>query len=155
VFLHDRGQDVESAWCEPAGRDGSRTLFRLVNVPFLHAKPTFGDVIVARRDDDYSGNWAWNKNGADPGTVIERLHEDGGRYTLIVEYTMAEEADFDGLCRALKRDHDIVPEGCFGPRGKKPGRLFLAAPGALEPPAVMAALAGAVAGFRFTLVHPS
>jgi hypothetical protein len=155
VFLHDRGLDLESAWCEPAGSDGGLALFRLVNVPFLHAKPTFGDVIAARRDGEYANHWTWNRDGVDFARIGERLHEDGGRYALVVDYEMSATADFDVLSRALRSDHDIVPEGCFGPRGRRPGRLYLAAPRDRDPAAVMAALAGAGEGFRFTLVHPT
>ena len=50
VFLHDGGEEVESAWCQPAGTAGKAALFRLVNIPFLHAKPTYGDVIAAVPD---------------------------------------------------------------------------------------------------------
>ena len=48
---------MESAWCQPVGEARGAALFRLVNVPFLHAKPTYGDVIPAFRDDDFDGNW--------------------------------------------------------------------------------------------------
>jgi hypothetical protein len=148
VFLHDRGEDVESAWCQPVGP----SLFRLVNVPFLHAKPTYGDVVAAERNDD--GNWAWDRRGVAQTRLGERLHEDGGRYALIVDYTMWAEADLGALVQALERKHDIVGEGCFGPRGEEPGRLYLAAPRALDPAAVMAAVTKLGRGFRFALIHP-
>ena len=115
VFLHDRGEDVESAWCQPAGP----SLFRLVNVPFLHAKPTYGDVVRAERSDD--GNLEWDRGGVAQAKIVERLHEDGGRYALIVDYTMRTDADFGALVAALERKHDVVGEGCFGPRGEEPG----------------------------------
>ncbi len=148
VFLHDRGEDVESAWCQPVGP----SLFRLVNVPFLHAKPTYGDVVAAERNDD--GNWAWDRRGIGQKRLGERLHEDGGRYALIVDYTMWAEADLGALVQALERKHDIVGEGCFGPRGEEPGRLYLAASRALDPAAVLAAVTTLGRGFRFTLIHP-
>jgi len=148
VFLHDRGEDVESAWCQPAGP----SLFRLVNVPFLHAKPTYGDVVAAERNDD--GNWEWDRRGVAQTRIGERLHEDGGRYALIVDYTMWAEADLGALVQALEKRHDIVGEGCFGPRGEEPGRLYLAAPRALGPAAVMTAVTTLGRGFRFQLIHP-
>ncbi|HEY2743754.1 MAG TPA: hypothetical protein VGL86_03995 [Polyangia bacterium] len=148
VFLHDRGEDVESAWCQPAGP----SLFRLVNVPFLHAKPTYGDVVAAERNDD--GNWAWDRRGVAQKRIDERLHQDGGRYAIIVDYTMWAEADFGALLQALEKKHDIVGEGCFGPRGEEPGRVYLAAPRPLDPAAVMAAVTTLGRGFRFTLIHP-
>ena len=150
VFLHDRGEDVESAWCQPAGP----SLFRLVNVPFLHAKPTYGDIIPAFRDDDFDGNWAWDRGGVPFERVRERLHADGERYALIADYTMRTDADLGALVAALERHHGIVAEGCFGPRGEEPGRLYLAASRAAAPADVMAAVGRLGRGFRFVLVHP-
>lgn len=154
VFLHDRGQDVESAWCQPVGEERGAALFRLVNVPFLHAKPTYGDVIPAFRDDGLDGNWAWDRGGVAYERIGERLHTDGQRYALIVDYTMRTDADFGALVSALERKHDLVAEGCFGPRGEEPGRLYLAARRELDPEAVMAAVTTLGRGFRFTLIHP-
>jgi len=154
VFLHDRGDDVESAWCQPAGEERGASLFRLVNVPFLHAKPTYGDVIAAFRDDRFDGNWAWDREGVPYARVGQRLHTDGERYALIVDYSMRTDADFGALVAALERQHAIVAEGCFGPRGEDPGRLYLAAPRSLPPSAVMAAAEKLGRGFRFELVHP-
>jgi hypothetical protein len=154
VFLHDRGDDVESAWCQPAGEERGASLFRLVNVPFLHAKPTYGDVIAAFRDDRFDGNWAWDREGVPYARVGQRLHTDGERYALIVDYSMRTDADFGALVAALERQHAIVAEGCFGPRGEDPGRLYLAAPRTLPPSAVMAAAEKLGRGFRFELVHP-
>jgi hypothetical protein len=154
VFLHDRGQDVESAWCQPVGEARGASLFRLVNVPFLHAKPTYGDVIPAFRDDVFDGNWAWDRAGVAYERIGERLHTDGERYALIVDYTMRTDADFGALVSALERKHALVAEGCFGPRGEEPGRLYLAAKRELDAAAVMEALTKLGRGFRFTLIHP-
>ena len=154
VFLHDRGQDVESAWCQPVGEARGAALFRLVNVPFLHAKPTYGDVIPAFRDDDFDGNWAWDRGGVEYDKIRERLHTDGERYALIVDYTMRTDADFGALVSALEKRHAIVAEGCFGPRGEEPGRLYLAARREVPPGEVMAAVEKLGRGFRFALVHP-
>ena len=152
VFLHDRGQDVESAWCQPVAGKGDSALFRLVNVPFLHEKPTFGDVIAAARGED--GSWEWDRGGVPDKRLGERLHADGGRYALIVDYTMRTDADFGAMVQALEKKHDIIAEGCFGPRGEEPGRLYLAAPRALDPAAVMEAVVKLGRGFRFVLAHP-
>ena len=154
VFLHDRGQDVESAWCQPVGEARGASLFRLVNVPFLHAKPTYGDIIAAFRDEVFDGNWAWDRAGVPYEGIGERLHTDGERYALIIDYTMRTDADFGALVSALERKHGIVAEGCFGPRGEEPGRLYLAALRTLAPEDVMAAVEKLGRGFRFALIHP-
>lgn len=154
VFLHDRGEDVESAWCQPVGESRGASLFRLVNVPFLHAKPTYGDVIPAFRNDELDGNWAWDRAGVSYEQIGERLHTDGERYALIVDYTMRTDADFGALVAALERKHSIIAEGCFGPRGEEPGRLYLAARRELAPEDVMAAVERLGRSFRFVLVHP-
>ena len=119
---------------------------------FLHEKPTFGDVIPAMRGED--GSWEWDRGGVSAKRVGERLHADGGRYALIVDYTMRTDADFGAMVSALEKKHDIIAEGCFGPRGEEPGRLYLAAPRALDPAAVMEAVTRIGRGFRFVLAHP-
>jgi hypothetical protein len=148
VILHARGELVETALCEAYGFDRGRALFRLESVPFLHPKPTYGDVISAHTDDAYEGNWAWDRDR-------EPIRHDGGRYTLMVDYhTSDEEADFDRLCRRLRADHDLVAELGYEPQGKKPGRLYLAAPRKSPPTAVLAALGQVGAGFRIEAVRP-
>src|SRR6185503_6020469 len=106
------------------------------------------------RDDRFDGNWAWDREGVPYARVGQRLHTDGERYALIVDYSMRTDADFGALVAALERQHAIVAEGCFGPRGEDPGRLYLAAPRSLPPSAVMAAAEKLGRGFRFELVHP-
>jgi hypothetical protein len=147
VVLHDRGDRVESARCQPVGFEEGRALFRVDSVPFLHAKPTYDDVIVARGDDTYAGNWTWN--GA-----AGRIHKDGGRYALLVEYHASAEADFQRLTQLLRRDHDIVVEIGYPPQGKKPGRLYLAAPRRMGTSEVLRALGSAGEGFRIDVVRP-
>lgn len=157
VRLHDRGEDSESPWAEDLGplpgAPAARRV-RLVNVPFLHAKPTFGDVIVVEPDAD--GVLSWDRGG-DFDDVDGRIEDDGGRYALIVDYAVAADADvnaeFATLCRAA-RAADVMPEGCFGPRGEEPGRLYLAAPDALEPDDVLKVLREGGAACSLTLVHP-
>ncbi len=148
VILHARGELVETALCEAYGFDRGRPLFRLESVPFLHARPTHGDVIAARTDDAYGGNWAWDRDR-------EPIRQDGGRYTLVVDYhTSDDEADFDRLCRRLRAEHDLVAELGYEPQGKKPGRFYLAAPRKVTPSAVLVALDQAAKGFRIEAVRP-
>ena len=154
VFLHDRHGDVESCWCEPAGVAAGRHLFRLVNVPFAHAKPTFDDVIAARRDPEFAGNWAWDRAGVPFSKVGTLIHEDGGRYAAIVDYKMRPGGSFGTLVRWLKRIHDVVAEGCFGPRGREPGRVYLALPVGVDLDDVLAAMRAKFDAFTFARVHP-
>jgi len=154
VFLHDGGGDVESCWAEPAGTAAGRRLFRLVNVPFVHAKPTYDDVIVARRDPEFADHWAWDRGGTPFSEVGALIHEDGGRYAAIVDYRMGPGASFGGLVRWLKKAHDVVAEGCFGPRGRAPGRVYLAIPVGLDLGDVLASMRAQFGAFRFTRVHP-
>ena len=90
-------------------------------MPFLHAKPTYGDVIPAFRDDDFDGNWAWDRGGVDYEEIRERLHTDGERYALIVDYTMRTDADFGAMVSALEKRHAIVAEGCSARAAKSRG----------------------------------
>jgi hypothetical protein len=66
VCLTNRGKDTETPWADdlgpapsPPAPRGSR-LVRLVNVPFLHAKPTWGDIIVVVPTD---GPPVWDRDG--------------------------------------------------------------------------------------------
>src|SRR5437870_1595460 len=87
VCLTNRGEDTETPWAEdlgPAqGPTGSRKV-RLVNVPFLHAKPTWGDTIIVSPAADAVPTWdrenvAWKDIGG-------KILHDGGRWTMIVDY---------------------------------------------------------------------
>ncbi len=157
ILLHASGEDPETPWAldlGPApGKRGAR-LVRLVNVPFLHAKPTFGDEIVVAPGPD--GWLAWDRGDADPDRG-EGIARDGGRYALIIDYLPPAGADvpavFTAICEAARR-LDVVPEGCFGPRADKPGRAYFAAPNAVTPLALMTAVTGAVDDCVFTLIHP-
>ncbi len=158
IRLHAGGEDVETPWAEdlgPAETPGARRV-RLANIPFLHAKPTFGDVIVVERDDD--GRLSWNGGGDDYGDIVEALEEDGGRWTMILDYVLAPGApDVRTAFRALDaaaRAADMAIEGCFEPREKKPGRVYLAPTRDLDAEAALARLRDADLPIVLTLVHP-
>ncbi len=158
ICLESRGEDSESAWAEdlgPAktGAKGSRKV-RLVNVPFMHAKPTWGDVIVVSPVDD--GLLTWDSNNVPWKKIGTRILEDSGRYAMIVNYTPPK-SDPSGntAFKALDKTsakHNIVCEGCYGPEDGKPGCAYLAVPDELEPEEVMAALAGVPA--TLVQIHP-
>ena len=159
VFLHNRYEEVESAWCEPCGgREDGERLFRLLNIPFLHAKPTYGDVIAARRDEEFDGNWAWNRDGASyRQTCLKRIHTDGGRFAMIVDYHVTPTGDFQAwmawLVGWMQKDR-IVAEGAWAPNEERPGRLYLAVPTRRRPSWVMRAFEKGPAGLRFEQIHP-
>src|SRR6476659_6196258 len=85
--LTNAGRNSETPWGHdlgPApGPNGSRKV-RLFNVPFLHAKPTWGDIIVVSPDLD--GVLTWDRNGASWEQLGSRIDEDSGRWAMIVDY---------------------------------------------------------------------
>ena len=87
VLLHNEGQDQETPWAEDLGPSpvapGARRV-RLVNIPFLNAKPTYGDVIVAIPNAD--GVLAWDRGGVAWEHIDQRIEEDGGRWVMIIGY---------------------------------------------------------------------
>src|SRR5689334_5704710 len=120
VRLHSQGEDAETAWaldCGPAlARAGARFV-RLDNVPFFHAKPTYGDVIVVSPDE--YGMLSWDREGVPFERIGDRLLEDGGRWTMILDYELLDPAGdvraaFSAL-HASGEEADIVVEGCYGP----------------------------------------
>jgi len=65
VCLVNEGDDVETPWAidlgpADSGPDGSRRV-RLINVPFMHAKPTWGDVVIVTPVE--GGRLTWNGGG--------------------------------------------------------------------------------------------
>src|SRR6516162_3366940 len=119
VCLTNRGEDSETPWAHdlgPApGPKGSRRV-RLVNVPFLHAKPTWGDVIVVSPVAD--GFPTWDRDGVAWPKIGTRIAEDGGRWAMIVDYTSSDgEAAYRALSQACERA-DIVCEGAWAPGDK-------------------------------------
>ncbi len=139
VCLTNAGEDRETPWAfdlGPApGPSGSRKV-RLVNVTFLHAKPTWGDVIVVTPRD---GVPTWDRASA-------QILEDGGRWPMVVEYAPAREACFDAVAAACA-DLEIV---CESP---KRGRAYLAVNNGITDRAVMRHLAREVAA-KLTQVFP-
>ncbi|HTJ45485.1 MAG TPA: hypothetical protein VL463_25450 [Kofleriaceae bacterium] len=154
VLLHDRGEDVETPWAEDLGpADGGGRRVRLDNVPFLHAKPTFGDVIVVREDSRYEGQLVWDRGGVAWDQIGSRIALDGGRFAMIVDYD-AKDVDRFGELSEWLGENELVPEGCFGPRDGKPGRLYLAVPKSRAIGDVMILLGTNRFGFAFTQIHP-
>jgi hypothetical protein len=157
VQLQDKGSDVETPWAEdlgPAGVDGARRV-RLANVPFLHAKPTYEDVIVVTPNPD--GFLTWDADGVAWEQILTRIDEDAGRWVMIVDYTPTVHSDAQAVFSALDvaaEEIDVCVEGCSGPREGKPGRAYLAVPAGMTAETVMAHLAEQRRLAALTLVHP-
>ncbi len=162
VCLTNRGKDTETPWADdlgpaPASAPPGSRLVRLVNVPFLHAKPTWGDTIVVTPDD--GGVLTWDRNNVAFARVDTRIHEDGDRWAMIVDYMPhpgSPDADrtYAMLARACA-EHDVVCEGAWGPRNGDPGRVYLAVKDALSDADLMRALRGAELPCELIQVHPT
>ncbi|MFT3700369.1 MAG: hypothetical protein QM831_44905 [Kofleriaceae bacterium] len=153
VCLTDRGADRETPWATDLGpvpgQRGARKV-RLVNVPFLHAKPTWGDVLIVT---PVHGQLEWDRNGVSETKLATRIFDDGGRWAMIVDYTPLADSDdcFDALSDACS-ELDIVCEGAFAPRLNRAGRAYLAVPSGVSAASIMKALRG-VPG-RLEQIHP-
>jgi hypothetical protein len=132
-----------------------RPLYRLVSVPFLHSKPTWGDVIVAKPDKERQFPRAWDRRGVPFERIAERIHEDGGRYAAILDYEQGRAAQFQEVARWLEEALDVVAEGCFGPRDGEPGRMYMAVPDALPAAQLLARLQERFGAEGWIWVHPS
>ncbi|MDQ3368960.1 MAG: hypothetical protein M3680_26345 [Myxococcota bacterium] len=167
VCLVNRGEDPETPWAQdlgpaPNGAKGSRRV-RLVNVPFLHAKPTWGDIVIVTPVAD--GLPTWDANGVAWSKIDTRIDEDGGRYAMIIDYLPHDLTDggntaFKALynaCAAGQKDLQkapIVCEGAFEPRDDRPGRAYLAVQDDIEPAEVMATLRAANLPCELVQIHP-
>ncbi len=159
VCLTNRGHDSETPWAQDLGpasgaKKGSRKV-RLVNVPFLHAKPTYGDVVIVTPVED--GLLTWDRDGIEWTEIGTRITEDGGRWAMIIDYVPHEDVTGDAAFQALAKTceaHDLVCEGAWGPDGTQPGRAYLAVDNAITAAIVMAALADASVPATLVQIHP-
>ena len=158
VLLHNRGADPETVWAKdlgPApGPEGSRRV-RLDNVALLHAKPTYGDEVVAAPGNGFP--LAWDKDGRSYAQVCRSLARDSGRWVMIVDYTpdagSGPQACWDVLVAAATAI-DVEPEGAYGPSDDEPGRGFFAVPSGRSVAEVMSALRNAAPPCALELIHP-
>jgi len=159
VCLTNRGEDSETPWAHDLGAatgiKGGRRV-RLVNVPFLHAKPTWGDVIVVVPAD---GQLTWDRDGVAWKDIGTRIAEDGGRWAMIVDYAphpgdATGNVAFDALARACETS-DVVCEGAWGPTGDVPGRAYLAVRGDMDADSVMSSLRAGQLPCELIQIHPA
>jgi hypothetical protein len=157
VLLHERGMDVETPWAEDLGpaacAPGARRV-RLANVPFLHSKPTYEDVIVVIPDAD--GRLAWDSEGVAFDDIGTRIEEDAGRWAMSVDYELRPGfTDLTAAFRALDavgERSDLVVEGSFARRAWRAGRAYVAVPVALGVDAALQHLS--TDALVLTLIHP-
>jgi hypothetical protein len=167
VCLVNDGDDVETPWALDLGPaegapTGSRRV-RLLNVPFMHAKPTWGDVIVVTPVDGQ--RLTWNGEGATYAEIGKRIEEDGGRYAVIIGYTPHSGTSANDAFRALAdvfeqgvadlADAEAVCEHAIAPRGERPGRACFAVKYDLLPDALMERLRAATLPCDVILIHPA
>lgn len=160
VCLHSRGEDVETPWAEDLGevqgRPGAR-LVRLGNVPFFRAKPTYGDVVVVVPDPEQK-RLAWDSGGLPYNRILERIAEDGGRYTVVIDYEVVppsvDPVSAFKLLDVAGEKMNIAVEGMHAPKDRRPGRAYLAVPYDIAPVLVTAYLDEQNLPMKVTLVHP-
>ena len=157
VCLTNGGDDVETPWAHdlgPApGAKGSRKV-RLVNVPFMHAKPTWGDIVVVSPVKD--GFPTWDRSGVTWSDIASRIHEDGGRWAMIVDYESDADAEecFDAIAHACA-ELDVVCEGAWAPNPRRAGRVYLAVKTGTTDKAVMNHLGRAELPCALSQIHPA
>jgi hypothetical protein len=127
---------------------------RLANVPFMHAKPTWGDTIVVAATED--GFPTWDRDGVPWSKINSRIEVDGGHWAMIVDYAPHPNAAdaWSTLVRECA-NHEIVCEGAWGPEAGKPGRAYLAVAEAMSDVDVMNALLGAGLPCDLMQIHPA
>jgi hypothetical protein len=127
---------------------------RLVNVPFMHAKPTWGDVIIVKPVED--GLPTWDRGGVPWSKLDTRIVEDGGRWAMIVDYRPAKSGDaaFKAIAHACA-ELDIVCEGAWGPKNGDAGRTYLAVKHGTSDTAVMNHLRRAELPCTLQQIHPT
>lgn len=156
VRLHNGGEDVETVWAERMREHSESALdVRLGNVPFLHAKPTYEDVIRVRPDPD-DGFPTWDRAGLAFEAIPGSLVEDSGRWAMIIDWTPRSPAadpqkEFEQLDRAAEL-LDVAAEGL----GEVDGawRTYLAVPRRLGAEDVFRSLQITLSSLDLRLEHP-
>ncbi|CAN5901673.1 hypothetical protein BH11MYX2_BH11MYX2_26730 [soil metagenome] len=158
VCLTNKGDDTETPWAHELGAaanapPGSLKV-KLVNVPFMHAKPTWGDTIIVSPVKDTFPTW--DRDGVPWKQINSKILDDGGRWAMIIDYkprTGTTDEAFAALGRACD-SHKIVCEGAWAARDSEPGRAYLAVQKELTADHVMSLLDDAKLPVLITQIHP-
>ncbi|HVK88287.1 MAG TPA: hypothetical protein VM513_29405 [Kofleriaceae bacterium] len=161
VCLTNKGEDTETPWAQdlgpaPASAPVGSRIVKLVNVPFMHAKPTWGDTIVVSP----TGNeqpLTWDRSGTPWKQISTRIVEDGGRWAMIVDYAPHAGADVQDAFQALTRACEgqrVVCEGAWAPREGEPGRAYFAVPKEVSAEKLMDILRAASLPLDLIQIHP-
>lgn len=158
VCLTNKGDDTETPWAHELGAAANAPAgslkVKLVNVPFMHAKPTWGDTIIVTPVKDTFPTW--DRDGVPWKQISSKILEDGGRWAMIIDYK-PRSGSTDEAFAALGRACDaqkIVCEGAWAPRDQEPGRAYLAVQKELTADKVMELLDGANIPVAITQIHP-
>ena len=157
IRLHNQGEDPETVWAEDLGAailHSAARYVRIGNIPMLHAKPTYGDVIEVLPDGD--GMLEWDRRGVDFREIGTRILEDSGRWVAIIDYWPSRPnsdlqstfEELDAACAA----RDIAIEGAVA--RKNHGCAYLAVPKSTSPADLVTWLRSQRASLRFELRHP-
>lgn len=157
IRLHNQGEDPETLWAEDLGAailHSAARYVRIVNIPVLHAKPTYGDVIEVLPDGD--GMPEWDRCGVDFWEIGTRILEDGGRWVAIIAYWPSRRSsDLNSTFQALDTAgaaRDIVIEGVVARKNR--GYAYLAVPNSMSAADLVAWLRSQRASVRFELLRP-
>lgn len=157
IRLHNQGEDPETVWAEDRGAAILHPVaryVRIVNIPVLHPKPTYGDVVEVHPNAD--GMFEWDRCGVDFGRIGTRILEDGGRWVAVIDYRPSgRNASLRSALEALdaaSASKDIVIEGMFARKNR--GCAYLAVPGAMTRADLVAWLHSQRAKVRFELLQP-
>lgn len=153
VCLTNGGDDTETPWAHDLGPvEGGRKV-KLANVPFKHAKPTWGDTIVVKPVRD--GFPTWDRKGVAWEKLETRILVDGGHWAMIVDYEPHPDGKdaFKELAKACA-ENNIACEGAWAPRDGKRGRTYLAVPATLSDAHVMKTLRAEELPCELVQVHP-
>lgn len=157
IRLHNQGEDPETVWAEDLGAallHPAARYVRIGNIPLLHAKPTYGDVIEVRTDSD--GMLEWDRHGVEFREIGTRILEDGGRWVAIIDYWPSRPnadlqstfEELDAACAA----RDVAIEGAFARKNR--GCAFLAVPSSMSRADLAAWLHSLRASLRCALWPP-